>query len=604
MNVRKDGADRRSCIAYILFAVAAVTLIIRAFYGFCQSDESFYISTAGRFAAGDLIFADEWHPTQLASLITMPFYKLYTMITGGTYGIILYFRILYVVFTTIEAVIVYRILYTKRGMIPSMLVSLFLMFYCHLNIPTLSYYTMSFHFFVLGFFIVYKGLQSSESAPETEAGGEGEGDRVTDGIRTRGLLYFILGGAVFALSVLCLPSLAIAYIIAMIMLLVCSIPAATLRKPLAGFTIGVLIPLTAFVIYIYASGNSIAGLLANLPYIMSDSEHDRGYVESFKVFFRAISDEFGGIYYLSIVLVILALLTYVNSELKRHSETFLLLIDVMLFVYYTVLGCRHTGFMNTAFALFVFPIFFMTKKKDWFIFLTLFIGGLAFSMTYSVSSFCDLYVLSIGHGIAATGGMLLLWDHAVEKSTETAAGVYKGTFVCVVAVFMIVTIILRFAYVYRDDSLTRLDSRITAGPAAGLITSKEHMEVYDSVLETISKYTGPYREEDSTGGSILFSKLLPWGYTASGMRVAAPDTWRNMISSERLSEYYQNHEYPNIVVVLDAYVGSYETSGDVEADPAPNQNELEGGLSGLLGSDYERYTEKDCTVYLLRKEQD
>ena len=69
---------KRSDIVFIIFGIIAAALLIRAFYGFCQSDESFYVSTAGRFAAGDLVFADEWHPTQLAALITMPVYKVYT----------------------------------------------------------------------------------------------------------------------------------------------------------------------------------------------------------------------------------------------------------------------------------------------------------------------------------------------------------------------------------------------------------------------------------------------------------------------------------------------------------------------------------------------
>ena len=63
-------------------------------------------------------------------------------------------------------------------------------------------------------------------------------------------------------------------------------------------------------------------------------------------------------------------------------------------------------------------------------------------------------------------------------------------------------------------------------------------------------------------------------------------------------EYYENHEIPDIVFVLNADAASYESSGDVEADPAPNENDLSGGFAKKLSSEYEMHEEKDCTVYI------
>ena len=609
--IRKaDESLNKLPIAYIIYGILAVGLIIRGFYGFCQSDESFYVSTAGRFAAGDLIFVDEWHPTQLASLVTMPFYMIFTAVTGGTTGILLYFRVLYVLFTTVEAYAVYRILSGKTGVkgsmagrriyrtIPALAAGLFLMLYCHLNIPTLSYYTMSFHFFALSFIVMYAGL-GEDSAEEAK--------------RKGGRVYFIVAGIFFALSVLCLPTLVFAAFFAAVLLVAACIPAGVLRRPLLFFMLGIMIPMLCFVIYLYASGNSIAGLLANLPYIISDGEHDRGYVESVKVFFRAISDVFGRIYYISIVMVILALLTYVNPRLRRDLRPYFLISDLVLFIYYTSLAFTHTGYMNTAFALFVFPLFFLTEKKDWYIFLSLFSGGLVFSMTYSLSSFCDLYVLSIGHGLAAFGGILLLWDLMMELHSGRDDDSEENAEICALwkkyalpvltaaaGVFLIITMMLRFINVYRDDRLSCLDSRIDRGPAAGLFTSSSHRDQYDAVLVSIMKYTSGGDEnavQGKNGGKVLFSKLLPWGYTASGMRVAAPDTWRNMISSERLSLYYETHEMPDTVFILNADTASFEDTNDVEADPAPNINEVEGEFADLLKSEYEEHIENNCIVY-------
>ncbi len=625
---KADERLRNTPAAYIVFFILAVALIIRGFYGFCQSDESFYVSTAGRFASGDLIFVDEWHPTQLAFLITMPFYKLYNAITGGTEGIILYFRILYVLLTFFEAVISFRIVSNiagerhcaaarrKYSAIPGFILGLFLMLYCHLNIPSLSYYTMSFNFFVLAFILAYAGIPDAfnpvDDAIKSDEIRENGAKNDTLDVRSpvdRAAFFLAAAGASFALSVLSLPSLVIpAFVVFFILILLC-IKVKAARFPTLFFVAGVMIPFMIFIIYLYASGNSIAGLLANLSYIISDGEHDRGYVESAKVFFRAISEVFGRIYYLSIVMVIVALLSYVNSGLKRMIRPYILITDLLLFIYYAVLVQGHTGFINTAFALFVFPLFFLTEKKDWYIFLSLFMGGLVFAMTYSLSSYCDLYGLSIGHGIAAAGSILLIWDYMIESYEGKEKDTIREKAVrymlsAVILTFILITMVLRITNVYRDDRVSRLTCRIGAGPAAGLMTSPEHEAQYASVLASIVKYTSNSDENPIQGKNdlkVFFSKILPWGYTASGLRVGAPDTWRNPISNERLMEYYKTHDMPDIVFVMNTDVASFENTNDVEADPIPNLNEFEGELAEILRTDYEEYIENDCSVYIKKK---
>ena len=186
-------------------------------------------------------------------------------------------------------------------------------------------------------------------------------------------------------------------------------------------------------------------------------------------------------------------------------------------------------------------------------------------------------------------------------------GLVIGSSLCVLMAFLMVTLILRISNVYRDDRLSRLDSRLDVGPAAGLITSAEHREQYDSLLASVMKYTAELNGNEDVaadrGSRVLFSKLLPWGYTASELRVAAPDTWRNPISGERLMMYYRTHdmELPDVIFVVNTDVGSYETSGDVEADPIPNLNEFEGELADIIRSEYEEHTEEYCTVYIHSK---
>ncbi|MBR5375742.1 MAG: hypothetical protein IK139_00515, partial [Lachnospiraceae bacterium] len=423
---------KRAYIPYIILAVCAVCLIIRSFFGFCSSDEPFYFSTTKRLFEGDLIFVHEWFPTQLSSLVLLPFYALFVTLTGGTAGIILYFRILYILITLAISVISFRIIKTRTGSAAGLCAALFMLFYAHLNIATLSYYTMSFEFFVFAMLLLSVPKKTVQAA----------------------------GGFILALSVLALPSLVIGVVMLWLSLLIFSLKNKDLRQTLIFSVLGMGIALLLFIIYLYATGNSIENLIRYLPYVLSDDEHQTSVVAPFKKFFTAITDVYGKLWFTSFVLSAAGLL----SNKFRKLIPFVFAADCLLFIYCAVLSFGHTGYINTALALFAAPLFFMCEKKDIYAFVSLFLGGLIVSMTYSYSSNGELYVLSIGHGIACVAGIIFLFDFMKENGR-----LVRPVLIMAISFFLLQTALLRFINVYRDAPLQRLDTRITAGPAFGLV---------------------------------------------------------------------------------------------------------------------------------------
>ncbi len=542
-------------LPYIILALSALLLAVRAFFGFCSSDEPFYISTAKRFWQGDLIFAEEWFPTQLSSLILLPFYGLFSCITSGTEGIILYFRLLYLAVALICSLISYRILLDRTSALTALACSSFLLIYAHLNIATMSYYAMTFLFFIFSMILI-----SRHSA-----------------------VSLLFGGFIFALAVLSLPSLAIAYVVVLIPLSVFSFRCRELRSGLFLTSAGIAFALFLFLVYLYLSGNSIRSLFEFLPTVLADEEHQTSVIAPFRKFFDSISDVYGKIFYLHFLLAAAA----AASHRFRRLVPFVFSADLLLFLYEIFLSSGHVGYSNTALALFAGPVFFLCEKKDWYAFCSLFMGGLVLSMTFSYSSNGELYVLSIGHGVSCIASILFLGEFASENRSFLK---YLPVF-CICA-FLLQTFLLRFSFVYRDAPLYSLTETIPAGPAKGLHTTPEHLETYLSLLETIQKY-------DKAEGTVLFSKLLPWGYLASDRRCAGPTTWRNLISSEMLQSYLDLYpeRVPDTVFIQDPDVGSYETCGDILGDPAPNENNLSGPFWKLLESDYLAQREKYCTVY-------
>ena len=92
----------------LVLAAAAVINLVRLPYGFPSTDESFFITLIHRLYIGDLPMTEIWNPVQFAGMLGLPFFALFEGITGGTDGIFVYFRFLYVLMMAVPALLIYR----------------------------------------------------------------------------------------------------------------------------------------------------------------------------------------------------------------------------------------------------------------------------------------------------------------------------------------------------------------------------------------------------------------------------------------------------------------------------------------------------------------
>lgn len=63
----------------LLFIAVWLVLFWKCRYGYAHIDEASYPTIAYRFIQGDSILYDEWNNTQLASLLMLPFLKVYIL---------------------------------------------------------------------------------------------------------------------------------------------------------------------------------------------------------------------------------------------------------------------------------------------------------------------------------------------------------------------------------------------------------------------------------------------------------------------------------------------------------------------------------------------
>ena len=108
-NFSLSDADKIKNIAvFIAIAFFALLSFRGAFYGIASPDESFYLTIPYRIINGDALFVDEWHASQLSSFLLWLPMKLYISITGGTDGIVLFFRCLFVICQTAVSCYTYK----------------------------------------------------------------------------------------------------------------------------------------------------------------------------------------------------------------------------------------------------------------------------------------------------------------------------------------------------------------------------------------------------------------------------------------------------------------------------------------------------------------
>lgn len=94
----------------VLLATVLIVLVWRSFRGIDLTDESFHAALTYRFLLGDVPFRDELTVHQMAALLTLPAVWLYDRVIGGPEGLVLFLRLLFVGFSALLGILIWRCL--------------------------------------------------------------------------------------------------------------------------------------------------------------------------------------------------------------------------------------------------------------------------------------------------------------------------------------------------------------------------------------------------------------------------------------------------------------------------------------------------------------
>ena len=590
----------RKYYAYICMALLFAALMWRAFRGFCWSDESFYISTADRFYRGVVPLVGEWYRTQMSSLIMVPFYAAFIKITGGINGVVLYFRLLYLLLSTCAAIMLFRVLRKDHPDHIALISASFTMCYAHLNNATFSYYMLSYVFLLIALILIY--------------------DHKNSGSKGR----LVSAGLMIALSVFCMPFFAAGYFAVMAVVIAAVIAGKVSKKgsrikttvsalklwDITLYTIiGIAIPAVIFCVWLLMR-TDIMTLMKTLPYALIDKEHSETLGYYIRKPGRCLTEVFGSYTYMAYALCIGTFL--LQRFIKKHPfRDIIIFADAVLFVLMTSRAMGYTGYIQVVLFICMIPVFFVSDKKDrdLRLFVLFVIPSALVALIYCFASSDFLYVMAIGCALGSSVAPCILYDLTKSDTKEDKARALTNVSKALLLVICIftagTTFVLRMKNVYRDAPIPKLTEKISFGVAKGLYTTSEHLDQYTEVYEVIDRYctnTDDYEiVSGNPRGNVLFSKILPWGYIVSSMDCGYPTTWRaTAYDKDQLDHYYEQNpdSVPDIMIVLDTEIGSYDAAGDTEDDHDPNLDEMSDYWKDYIaknGFTYARY--KCATIY-------
>lgn len=509
--------NKQNTVWLALFALSLALMIWKLPYGFGGDDEGFYLTIANRLTLGDRLFTDEWHLSQLSSFFLYPFVRLFKAITGGTDGILLASRRLYLVCHSAAAAAVYFRL-RKYGAF-SVLGSIFFLLFTPFDMMTCSYNTVA--------------IDALALCGAFAASYEKDAD-------------MLLAGVFLAFAVVCCPYLAFAYVL---YALVCCAYKLLYRKCGKAFfsfrpfspkalclvTAGAGLVFILFLVFLL-SHTSVREIAESLTGLFSDPEHP-----SYSVFYMlkhyiyciVTSHPYAlipiGIYALS--LAVLAL----DKNRKRHALTYFALsaaasvLWLALFVP-ELIEKNFNGIMLPLLPM-GFTAYLLLEHKPRALFDFVFLLGIIYSVCVCSTSNMGYDILSIGFSAVNIANLIftgmLLKEHAGRK-------VYSAIAFIPTALLCVLMLTVKINHCFWDAAPAELDAMLDAGPAKGIVTNAYFKNSYDSINADMAEYKG----ED---GNILIYSQQAWEYLVPDMPYASFSAWLSGLDEKtdaRLELYF------------------------------------------------------------------
>ena len=551
--------ERQQYIIGVLFLIVlAVLLIVRCFFSFCQTDESFYAALINRFWHGERLIQDEWHRAQFYAPLLLPFYGGYSLLHGSSEGVILFLRILYIGFSLITSIKLFSLVLkeTSDAFCAAIVAAITLLF-SRANISGVSYYNLCMLCVVSGFCSI--------------AGASWL-------LHKRVNLSACWGGVLLACAVLCNPFLAPVLLVIIIAFLI----KRSTRQLFVSVLIGIVGMAAIYCLYL-VNITGIQGVLRFLPFTLQNSEQNDISANLSNMLDQAVR-------YAKLVAgpaVLMSIVVAVEKKnLKRIRILYVLMQTILLAIYSVRTIAEINGIILFILTVIGLPFWVEAwKTKQSVIARQFFSFGIIIAISFSAASNTGLDAGTVGFCVSGIGGIWLIreslfWkDNSVSEEREpktrnSTTTIWARYMLTVLSIVVLVPLLCqRMIGVYRDAPLWMLNTKLEHGPARGLYTTESHAKQYESICASLSEL-----ETGNPEGRILFCKNLPWAYLVTEYKYGTSSPWR--VYTQELETYYSvcPENRADFICILNERVGNWEKS-PLQSNPAkenPNYFDYEG----------------------------
>lgn len=509
------SSTRELIAAIAFFSILFALLVWRSFRGLDWTDESFYALEAYRLTLGDHLFQSIWNATQLSAMLYSPIVAIYTSLTGGTTGIILFLRIVFLIILFAIAILFYCAVRKKAGTLWALLAVIPIFFFSQ---PlTFSYNTIHMAaFFAACGFLFAAGQTTQEKRRAT---------------------LMTLAGAACGTAFICYPPTIMALPLFCVWILFEPSLGNSAREKACHFgffALGGLLCIIALIVFISVN-SSFDALFHYMRDLRSGSKKSRSLVD------YALS--LYGVYGRTSTLATIAACafgfssTFVKNEKAKtalRAIAFLGAASVIAWQCYRASGNFGIASIqqNVLFAMTINGLAVLSVNRfRWDSSLWMFLTGIIISIAvyYGTSNSAPYYAYPTALSVSA---ILLYIGNTSENWLSSANG--RRAIAAVSSAFLAIACAFCFFYVYRDAPLQDLDTQIDSGPGAGLYTTKERVEQNQALLDAIDRYA-------PSDGNVLFVRLLPYGYLCTNSLPAVWHTWTIDLDDERFVTYYREN---------------------------------------------------------------
>lgn len=522
----KEPEGRRVCIFAVLFySISFALFVFRSFYSVELTDEIHGIASIYNIYQGKAPFMTSWD-YHTGWCLLVPLFWIYQKFVPDLEGIVLYFRLLYIIFVACHMVIINLLLKKKWKDQRVWYAILPAFFYVSASLFTINYNSFVVYNFILAAVLLYTSVPDKKENPR----------------------YFIMG---IILGTCCItyPTIAVfALFLAGGVFIVNR--NGVWKGKVCWYILGGLVTVVVFLIWVFSKGSAELFLAALRGMFSSPHEQSKGNINLtflYDVFYIPLKHYFRRMF--SLVILGYGMLLFTFWRLCLKGVTSREFFEHMAFGTFIVFLCGntylHRGFYSyvvTGMAIggFLFVLFIKPELlKKYLIFEVFFI---AYIITYAFTSDNRNILMAISVAGPILYFILSIIAGIDMREKKRTAGMVLSVLLTLSSLFNM------YCYIYRDHPVSELTARVEHGIYRGLYTTPERKRLVEELERELEENIC----QDETVCAVTRAPAI---YMMSKAKICAPQTWdaqflaRGYTSAEPLLSYFRAiGEMPDVLV--------------------------------------------------------